>query len=293
MSFAALSYLMRAGAGEFDPPPAARPFRFYLGTDKPAWLARPEFAGVPLFVSYSRLGKRKALPRAVCPWGLDSSGFSALRGGGYAPAARYAADVRRYRDEIGGLEWAAVQDWMCEPDLLAKTGLGVAGHQRRTVESYRELTALAPDLPWAPVLQGWGADDYHRHADAYASAGVELARLPVVGLGSVCRRQGMAGAAVIVKSLYARGLRNVHGFGFKLTGLVSKGLRLCRYLAGSDSMAWSFRARKAWRHGRRHLCGGRHRGSCAHCTAWPLAWRAALVGRVELVARGGVQGLMF
>ena len=31
----------------------------------------------------------------------------------------YAARVRRYRDQIGRLAWAAPQDWMCEPAILA------------------------------------------------------------------------------------------------------------------------------------------------------------------------------
>jgi hypothetical protein len=53
--------------------------------------------------------------------------------------------VRRYRDEIGCLDWAAPQDWMCEPFILAKTGLSVREY-RRTVASYLRLTELAPDL---------------------------------------------------------------------------------------------------------------------------------------------------
>ena len=69
------------------------------------------------------------------------------------------AAVRRYRDEIGGLEWAAPMDWMCEPFMLAKTGLTVAEHQARTVANYLELRSLAPELPFVPVLQGWSLDN--------------------------------------------------------------------------------------------------------------------------------------
>jgi hypothetical protein len=103
----------------------------------------------------------------------------------------------------------------------------------------------------------------------------------------------MKEAAEIVQSLYARGLHNLHGFGFKITGLVSKGLRLARYLASSDSQAWSKRARSAWRHDRKRLCGGEHAGGCANCLTWALMWRDRLVKRVERVTAQGTQMLLF
>jgi hypothetical protein len=68
--------------------------------------------------------------------------------------------VWRYRDEIGQLDWAAPQDWMCVPFILAKTGLSVEEHQRRTVTNYLKLKELASDLPFIPILQGWDLDDY-------------------------------------------------------------------------------------------------------------------------------------
>src|SRR5205807_2659774 len=110
-------------------------------------------------------------------WALDSGGFTELRlhGGWLTTAAAYVAAVRRYRDEIGRLEWAAPMDWMCEPFMLAKTGLTVAEHQERTVANYLELRSLAPDLPFVPVLQGWSRDDYRRCATPYEKAGVDLA----------------------------------------------------------------------------------------------------------------------
>jgi hypothetical protein len=48
---------------------------------------------------------------------------------------------------------------MCEPFMLAKTGLTVAEHQVRAVTNYLELRGLAPDLPFVPLLQGWSRDD--------------------------------------------------------------------------------------------------------------------------------------
>src|SRR5690242_4741899 len=96
--------------------------RFYLGTHMPSWLTKTD---VPLFVSHRRLlgelrpgrGARKTLPRARGPWALDSGGFTELQmfGEWRTTPAEYIAAVRRYRDEIGGLVWAAPMDWMCEP----------------------------------------------------------------------------------------------------------------------------------------------------------------------------------
>ena len=236
---------------------------FYLGAHHPHWL---RLLDVPLFVSRNALARPgRRLPRAVTSWALDSGGFSELKhyGGWRIDAATYAAEVRRYRDEIGMLEWAAPMDMMCEPFMLAKTGLTVAEHQGRTVVNYLELRDLAPDLPIRPVLQGWTLDDYLRCADMYEMAGVDLTAEPLVGVGSVCRRQHASEIAQIVGSLAARGLR-LHGFGVKTLGL---GI-YARHLVSADSMAWSFR--------------GRHVGPCVHgrpakneanCRAFALEWR--------------------
>jgi hypothetical protein len=213
--------------------------RFYLGTHEPTWLSR---ARVPLFVSAVRLRARckKKLPRARVPWALDSGGFSVITGPeGYPQApAVYAAEVRRWAERIGNLDFAAVQDWMCEPVKLQLTGLTVEEHQRRTVRSWLDLRRLAPDLPWAPVLQGFTRAEYLRCAAMYADAGTDLAALPTVGIGSVCRREDTAEAEAIIRELAGHGLR-LHGFGFKLGGL-----ERCRdVLASADSLAWSDAAR--------------------------------------------------
>src|SRR5262249_10265542 len=144
-----------------------------------------------------------------------------------------------YRDEIGGLRWAAPQDFMCEPYVLAKTGLTIAEHQRRTVASFLDLRDRAPDLPFIPVLQGWTLDDYRRCIELYARVGTDLTRAPVVGLGSVCRRQATAELETITRTLAGLGIR-LHGFGVKTGGLDRYG----RFLVSADSMAWSFAARR-------------------------------------------------
>jgi hypothetical protein len=215
--------------------------RFYLGTHEPTWLNR---AHVPLFVSAVRLRARckRKLPRAAAPWALDSGGFSVLDSLGHYPTTNreYAAEVRRWSDEIGQLDWAACQDWMTEERILGKTGLTVAEHQARTVQSYDELRQMNTGLPFLPVLQGFELDDYLRCADLYAAAGYEFRGTGMlVGVGSICRRQGTAEAERIIRRLHADGFE-LHGFGFKLDGL----LRCRSALASADSLAWSDGARK-------------------------------------------------
>lgn len=251
---------------------------FYLGTHHPAWLERLD---VPLFVSRRALADRKTLPRAIGRWALDSGGFTELQlhGRWTLPAAQYAAEVRRFGEEIGGLDWAAPQDWMSEPIVraggrvggatFAGTGLTVAEHQRRTTENLVELRALAPEVPWAPVLQGWTMGEYFDHLEQYDRAGVDLRAEPIVGVGSVCRRQSMIGAGLILSLLASEGLK-LHGFGFKVTGLRAS----AQHLASADSLAWSFNARKNPK-----IAGHTH-ASCANCPEYAMQWRADLLASI-------------
>lgn len=235
--------------------------RFFLGTHMPHWLRDERFSGVPLFISDVRLRDRKSLPVAVTDWALDSGGFSEIaefgtwRHGPHGLAAR----TRRYSDQIGRLQWAAPQDWMCEPWMLAKTGKTVAEHQALTIRSVLDLRTLWPDGPFIPVLQGFAIDDYLRHVDAYAKAGFDLEAERLVGLGSVCRRQATGDASEIVMRLQPIRL---HGFGMKTTGLARYG----GLLESADSMAWSFGGR------RRGTCS-EFKSSCANCAHWALEWR--------------------
>lgn len=263
--------LSRAAVCQF----ARRPrCTFYLGTHEPSWLARVRF---PLCVSRRRLDRYRQLPIARCAWVLDSGAFSELStyGRWTLTPERYAAAVRRYRECIGRLVWAAPQDWMCEPVMVAKTGLSVEEHQRRTVANVVRLRQLAPDLPIISVVQGWRLRDYLRCVDQYASAGIDLTTEPLVGIGSVCRRQATAEIGEVVKALCALGIR-LHGFGVKTEGLRRYG----EYLASADSMAWSV-------HGR-HIHGCAHRGlgqrrvaSEANCLPFARTWRRHLVGSLN------------
>ncbi|CRK57598.1 Phage protein [Alloactinosynnema sp. L-07] len=234
--------------------------RFYLGTHQPSWLARN--LGVPLLVSHRRLAGRRSLPRATGPWALDSGGFTELtmHGRWRTDPATYITAVRRYATEIGNLAWTAPQDWMTEDHVLARTGLTLRTHQHRTVANYLCLRDLAADLPIIPVLQGQSIADYNRCADLYEHRGIDLAALPLVGIGSVCRRQHTVEVERIVRSLAGRGYR-LHTFGAKTLGL----RRFADAVVSSDSAAWSFQGR--------YLpgCGPSHRTE-SNCLRFASTW---------------------
>ena len=244
------------------------PMKFFLGTHEPSWLRT---AGVPLFVSARRLRRLKKAPRAACEWALDSGGFTELsmHGRWMLPAREYAAEVDRWSDEVGRMAWAAPQDWMCEPKIRTKTGLSVAEHQARTVGSVVELRGLVRSAHVIPVVQGWELRDYVRCVRLYEDAGIDLLAEPVVGVGTVCRRQSVAEGQEIISTLADLGLQ-LHGFGLKTLGLQAVG----GCLASADSLAWSY---TAWRQKIR-LPGCTHE-TCANCMRWALDWRAGVVDR--------------
>lgn len=194
---------------------------FYLGTSQVNWLGT---ASVPLFLSHRRLATRKSFPRALTGWALDSGGFTELSmyGEWRTTACQYNAAVWRYDQEIGNLEWASICDMMCEPEQLARTGLSVREHQRRTIASFQELQDLWPgpdyDVPYIPVLQGWEPEDYQRCVDMYYDAGVDLSQCFLVGVGSICRRQATAEIDVILSTIQRHDPEiPLHAFGCKLT----------------------------------------------------------------------------
>jgi hypothetical protein len=253
--------------------------RFLLGTHQPGWLRT---AHVPLFISDTRLRGYRSLPVAEEGWGLDSGGFTALQyfGRWNVTPHEYAARVRRYRDECGRLLWAAPQDWMCEPIVISGgqvgplkfvgTHLSVAEHQRRTVDNFAQLRDIASDLPFIPVVQGYTQDEYLACVDLYDRSGIDLTTYPLVGLGSVCRRQATGEAHEIILALRARGLTRLHGFGVKTLGLQRYG----HLLASADSLAWSTDARRK----QRPVCGSTVHKNCANCLIFALQWRSRLIG---------------
>ena len=213
----------------------------------------------------------RTLPRARGRWGLDSGGFTELSiyGGWVTTCREYVENVRHYQSEIGSMDFAVIQDWMCEPIMMQITGLSILEHQERTIESYLNLMERDPEIPWMPVLQGWEQDDYQRHLEMYCDAGVDLSLLSVVGIGTVCRRQGTQEIDTIIRSVARHGIR-LHGFGVKAGGLVLS----ASILESADSAAWSYQARI-----RKFKMSGCHHQAktCNNCLRWALEWRRRLL----------------
>ena len=245
--------------------------RFYLGTHEPSWLSREEVTA-PLFISYNRLRRRKsAYPPALTSYCIDSTGFTQLSqyGRWTITPEDYVGDVVRISGQAGPPIWAAPQDHMCEPFILAKTGGTVRGHQQATVRNFSVLRRLWTEscdrvCPFIPVLQGWHPADYRTCLAMYADAGIDLDAFPAVGIGSVCRRQDSDAIHEVVEGVLeeAPDLK-LHGFGVKVGGITRYG----HLLASSDSLAWSFGAR--WNKTR--LPGCSH-ATCANCPRYAMAW---------------------
>lgn len=211
--------------------------RFFTGLHQPADAKHFDAA----FVSVNRLRDRKG-PFVVGDWIMGSGAFTEISTHGRYrhDVASYAAEIRRWASN-GNLLAAVAQDWMCEPFIVAKTGLSVARHQQLTVERYDALLAENTGVYILPVLQGYAPEDYVRHIRMY---GDRLAHGQWVGVGSVCKRNGDPGAiaAVLLAIKRERPDLRLHGFGLKTTALASP--LVTSLLETADSMAWSFHARK-------------------------------------------------
>lgn len=223
--------------------------RFYVGLHQPSDAHRLACA----CISIRRLWRRRK-PLGPVLVLVDSGSFKELElFGEYRESVEtYAAELFRLHTEgVVNIAAAVAQDYMCEPFMLAKTGMTVADHQRLTIERYDALVeALALRFGGAipfhvlPVLQGYQPDEYARHVRAYGS---RLTRGMWVGVGSVCKRNGQPSkiVAVLRAILAERPDLLLHGFGVKMTALLDEVVR--RLLATADSMAWSFAARKQGR----------------------------------------------
>ncbi|MGW2169165.1 deazapurine DNA modification protein DpdA family protein [Streptomyces sp. NPDC001705] len=284
--------------------------RLYFNTHETHWLYAKRLerllGGYTLFVAIPRLERRKTpFPPALHPYCVDSGGFSELQKHGRwrRSAAEYVALVRRIVGQLGPelCQWVAPQDCMCE-DLVIYGGIGPRGavfkgtremrgmhpgdreqdrtiairiHQRLTVNNYVELITLAPEIKFIPVLQGQTLEDYEYCDQLYRKAGVNLATAPVVGLGSVCRRQAEGEIEEIVDHFHAKGYR-LHGFGVKTLGLGRYGPKL----VSADSLAWSEDARRRpGGFGPVHPAGTSTHKNCANCPDYAVWWHRRLVNK--------------
>jgi hypothetical protein len=211
--------------------------RFFIGLHQPSDAKHFDSA----FISVNRLRNRKS-GFEVGDWILDSGAFSTIfTHGGYPdPPEVYAEQIKRWKTN-GNLLAAVTQDYMCEPAMLAKTGLTVADHQRLTIERYDALLRCETACYIMPVLQGYEPEEYVSHIRQYGGRLMEGAW---VGVGSVCKRNSspclILDVLIAIKS--ERPDLNLHCFGLKTTALAHGTIRTLTHTA--DSMSWSFEARR-------------------------------------------------
>lgn len=217
---------------------------FYVGLHQPYAARLFEHS----MVSVNRLRDRRGgFPARQ--WIMDSGAFTEIMAHGafrYG-AEEYAAQIERF-SECGELIAAVSQDYMCEQAALERTGLTVADHQLLTVERYagilESLSARGGPAYLMPVLQGYTPEEYACHVTQYGSL---LSKNAYVGVGSVCKRNASPGevADVLAAIKAVRADLRLHGFGLKLTALADDRVR--SMLHSSDSLAWSFSARRQGR----------------------------------------------
>ena len=174
-------------------------------------------------------------------WLLDSGAFTEIStyGRWRTGPEEYARQINRLK-ENGNLLAAVSQDLMCEPFILAKSGLTIEDHQRLTIERYVLLVPLT-DVYIMPVLQGYSPESYAAHVRQYGSL---LQQGHWVGVGSVCKRNSSPDQIedILLAIHRERPDLRLHGFGLKLGALKSATVR--SLLQSADSMAWSYAGRK-------------------------------------------------
>jgi hypothetical protein len=210
---------------------------FYVGLHQPSDAKHVDRA----FISFNRIKDRKK-PIGAKSWIMDSGAFTEISHHG-----KFRTSVNEYAGKIN--HWghdptllaAVAQDYMCEPFIVQKTGLSVADHQRLTIERYDALLPLVRRVYVMPVLQGYDPQEYVSHVRQY---GARLAHGAYVGVGSVCKRNGTVSLVehVLRHIKRERSDLRLHGFGLKITALRSNVVR--DHLHSSDSMAWSYAARR-------------------------------------------------
>ncbi|WP_112273614.1 deazapurine DNA modification protein DpdA family protein [Lentzea terrae] len=245
----------------------------------------PMFPTVPSLAKYKRL-RGDAFPKAMTIYALDSGGYNqlALHGEYELSPDDHGGAAYRFAEDLGVPPlWAAPQDFMCEHDVIAKTGLTVWLHQQYTIDSLLYLRENFPHIWWIPVLQGWTIEDYLRHVEMYRAAGIDLTTEDLVGVGSICKRPSVAEIVSIITVLHSLGLK-LHAFGVKRNSLP----RIAHMIVSADSLAWSRTARDE----EIRLRGCAHKGLCNNCLTWALQWRLETLATLVTPTQPGL-GLEF
>jgi hypothetical protein len=209
--------------------------QFYIGLHHPsdAW---PFLRSM---ISVNTIRDRKG-PFRVNDWIMDSGAFTEIStyGRWRSEPDEYAEQINRWKRN-GKMLAAVSQDLMCEPFIVAKSGLTIAEHQTVTIERYARLICLT-DVYVMPVLQGYSPESYASHVHEYGSL---LKHGQWVGVGSVCKHNSNPDRIedVLLAIKTQRPDLRLHGFGLKIQALQRPTVRAL--LHSSDSMAWSYAAR--------------------------------------------------
>ena len=226
---------------------------FFVGLHMLAHLHRFERC----MVNINRL-ERRVSDIEVNEWIMDSGAFTEISkyGRHRRSVETYAQYIRRW-SRCGTLLAAVSQDWMCEPQVIERTGLSVEEHQKRTLKRYDALRKADTGGTYImPVVQGYSLSDYYAHAKAYRS---RVKPNAWIGVGSVCKRNRHPAEVAAILQTVKKALPDVrlHGFGIKKTALAYAPVR--EMLHTADSMAWSWAARQegrdanCWREAKRYI----------------------------------------
>jgi len=215
-------------------------FDFFIGLHQPSDAQHFD----KCFVSISRLGRRVG-GFGADKWILDSAAFSqvAFYGRFLMNELVYARHIARW-SVVGALLAAVSQDFMCEEEVLKKTGRTVIEHQTMSIQRYKKIFAYLKALKCStylmPVLQGYEPQEYVDHLKQWGSLILEG---DWVGVGSVCKRNANWKSVyeVLDRIKQVRPDLRLHGFGLKVNCLAEP--KIVELLASSDSQAWSRAAR--------------------------------------------------
>jgi hypothetical protein len=242
----------------------------FVGVHMPHWLAHMRH---PAMVSRSRLGygkRRSPWPRSAVPWALDSGAYlEVVRHGRWRfTSAQWAEEVRQHAGQLGTPMFVAALDWVCAPAATDRSGKSVSWHIAATVDSYCELAALlnGPTDPYVlPTLQGSDPRQYEESLFRFFDAGVDVCRLPLVGVGSLAGRRDPLDVLWRVATVAEFGVGNIHAFGVHGVGRLGA---VAHRVVSCDSMNWSLVGRKLLK-----AASCTHGGSQENnCAVWMEQW---------------------
>lgn len=246
-------------------------------------LTRKAFdSGFPVMVSASAFWNVKAgkfnIPEACnlyeLDMALDSAGFTALKhwatkGKQPGMAGVFPWTYHQYLElaNLVGASWYSQADMCCEPEICANqqeidyridaTATMLEGMLRVVYAWQNELAKeCSPSVvaslvrPPVPIIQGWSASDYLRSLDLLMKVWDRwtpwLAAPALIGVGSVCRRHldhpthGLYAILNALEGALPKESR-LHMFGIK-GGALEK-IKMMKFVASADSMAYDFGAR--------------------------------------------------